>query len=454
MDFVDGVKPNVYGLSPNVVGSTLGMTLDENALDLSNIQKLLDGELSTGIAPRLLLLMDKIPAESASGTIVLSLKVLDGVDGTRDSGERELSSSVTANWVSDGTNIELTVPAQTQQVTFVPEDGIAVTATFANASPDIFTAKDEEGFGNYPGSLEVRALNFFKANTGDIELPALFTREGDYFLEVGIDQGGNDNMFYEGVPFNKLQATVKIEDVAIPEVMGFDVASSGFDEPSVVLVKPISASEVEEIELYPLLYGTNLEFDLGPHDALEAATLAGLVEGTTTLAPTLEFRLAHIPNARGSFKLAVTLTSGEDGERDEGVGERQVSATAEIDYDATGSSATMSLPAQEQLVTFAEDGLALSLTLTDVNNGTITVTPAGVQYPAELSVRLISIFNARVQGGLEASDLSQFFVPGDYHLKVEISESERESTDGVDVDKLLSYEGMPIISIEGIIPVN
>jgi hypothetical protein len=79
---------NVYGLMPTLTAKTLALTLEKNHLDLSNLQNLLDGNTATGRSPRMLFLMDKIPAKGASGIMTLSLMLLDGNDSTRSGTER------------------------------------------------------------------------------------------------------------------------------------------------------------------------------------------------------------------------------------------------------------------------------------------------------------------------------------------------------------------------------
>ncbi|MGB1904442.1 MAG: hypothetical protein ACPHOE_09355, partial [Pseudomonadales bacterium] len=451
---------NVYGLTPTVAGKTLSLMLKDNHLDLSNLKNLLDGNSATGRSPRMLFLMDEIPAAGASGTMTLSLMLIDGEDGTRSASERKLSSAVKVNWKSDGTNIELTVPSQKQTVMFA--DGtVSLSTEFDNVAPDVLTLKKDGGFSNYPAVLEVRVLDFFNANTGSIDLAALFDTEGKYFVEVGIDQGTSPNLSYQGAAIDKIQAVVSVKDISAPVVTKFNVSNGdGSDFTSaalstknaVQLVRPDSATESTSLELYPLLYGTKLEFDLGPTESLSAATLAGLAEGTqgNALAPSIEFMLDNIPNGIGDFKLTVTFTDGLDATRS-GT-ERQLSASVNASYDADGVTANMTLPGQTQTVTYTTSLLTSDITFSNVNDQMLVVTSAGADYPASLAVRMIAFYDSNAPTNAITDVWSTFFTPGNYHLKVSVDPVSGAASTAV--DGLLNYEGMPIRTVEGVIPVE
>jgi len=81
-DAIDGVKPVVYGLSPSVSAGKLSMAMNSaNKIDLSNLQNLVDGSVTTGVSPRLHLVMDGVPASGDEGSMTLNIMLLEGDDG-------------------------------------------------------------------------------------------------------------------------------------------------------------------------------------------------------------------------------------------------------------------------------------------------------------------------------------------------------------------------------------
>ena len=90
---------------------------DGVVIDRSNLKNLVDSNSATGTAPKLVLTLDKVPTAGTTGTVMLDLMLMenDDLDQTYQTAERKLSASITVNWKSDGTNVEMTVPAGGQR---------------------------------------------------------------------------------------------------------------------------------------------------------------------------------------------------------------------------------------------------------------------------------------------------------------------------------------------------
>ena len=90
---------------------------DGVVIDRSNLKNLVDSNSATGTAPKLVLTLDKVPTAGTTGTVMLDLMLMenDDLDQTYQTAERKLSASIMVNWKSDGTNVEMTVPAGGQR---------------------------------------------------------------------------------------------------------------------------------------------------------------------------------------------------------------------------------------------------------------------------------------------------------------------------------------------------
>ena len=128
LDYIDGTDPVVYALSPTVADGKMSLTMNSsNVVDLSNLKSLADDNNATGKAPRLLLVMDSVPASGESGSMDLTVTVVDGASGSRAAGDRALSGSITANWSADAKgDITVEVPAQS-----------ALTLTYTNVTREL-----------------------------------------------------------------------------------------------------------------------------------------------------------------------------------------------------------------------------------------------------------------------------------------------------------------------------
>ena len=80
-DHVDGrAKPTFYSLNPIVEDRVLKIDLSNAAIDLSPIQAILAGEGSGTDSARVAFLLDRVPASGRSGSLKLTISLVDGDD--------------------------------------------------------------------------------------------------------------------------------------------------------------------------------------------------------------------------------------------------------------------------------------------------------------------------------------------------------------------------------------
>ena len=435
-----------------VDGTILSLDLKDNSVDLSNLKRLVDGNGATGVGPKVLLMLDRVPAAGSAGSMGLMISLTDGVDATRDTGERALSAKLMVNWTSDGQDITLTVPTQSYEATeglVFESDNTKVSVPFENSTADIFKVNQDAGFANYPATLEVRAFDLFNiarvdvAQLTGVDLGSFF-KAGSYFMKVEVDQGGNGNLFYRysagQTPLTALQGKIMVAELTAAAPTGFDVKA---DFGSVSLTEPADPTTANEvISLSPLLYGDALEFDFGAGQSLEASVINGLLDGKDSdLVPVLNFKLGNVPTGSGSFTLTMALTSGLDGTYT--AGETQLASSVDVTYTGDGTSAIFTVPSQTRSVTvkdaFFPTGRTASLSSADP--ALMTVTAAGADYPATLTSKVTALFAAN---DASSSTLVEV-MPGDYHLQISIS--------GTDASAF-TFGGLPMSTVGGIIRIK
>ena len=106
-------------------------------LNLQNLKNLFDDDAATvGKSPNLHFTLDSVP--TGSGTATIKATIIDGTDGTRTSGENEISVTVNVVYIGDGTTATITVPVGTATGSYTNSDGTAVSFTIDNANVDAF----------------------------------------------------------------------------------------------------------------------------------------------------------------------------------------------------------------------------------------------------------------------------------------------------------------------------
>ena len=167
-------------VSITTTGSTASLGSDAVVLNLQNLKNAAN---STGDykAPTLSFDLLKVPTGSGSGTVTFDL--IDGSDGTRDSGERQVYMEIDVNWSGDGTTAQLTVPVQTVSGHYYASAGYRVDFEIDNLDSD--TISVTQSGPTYPSSLNVKLASIIDKleSVGSTSL----LREGNFNLSVNTD---------------------------------------------------------------------------------------------------------------------------------------------------------------------------------------------------------------------------------------------------------------------------
>ena len=182
VDYIDGTTANTHKLYPSTSGTTLSGSLVNGTIDLSNLHDVVSSQ-KNGTAPVLQFPLNSIPADGSSGTAAITIKIFDGSDTTRSSGERVIYATASVNWSSDGSTVTITAPAQSSTITYVDTSGVAIEKSFTNTESDSLTFNS--GGGTKPDSLELKLTNYIANNLSAVGLnPAGYFSASDYTLEV------------------------------------------------------------------------------------------------------------------------------------------------------------------------------------------------------------------------------------------------------------------------------
>ena len=453
LDYVDGMsnKAVVYGLSPTVsAAGKLSVAMGTgNVVDLSNLKSLVDSNGSTGMAPRLLLAMNSVPASGESGAMELTISLLEGADAVQSTSERMLTGSITANWSADASgDVAVTVPAQSLSMTYT-KGSTTATVTGANGAADMITLSQSKAFENFPATLEVRILDWFTAATktgaefAGIDLAGFF-EAGDYTVMVTIDQGTDEVLYYRRAEnaalLTSLQASVTVGEAATTmdkyDVM-VDNWSTASSSPVELHVIYPAGTPREEIRLHPAVNGKTMEFDFGPSMTIKKAHINGLLNGTADageLVPALQFKMANVPTISGAFTLKMTVGGGG------------LTMTSMVDVSYNGSDFTV--PSQTQDVTVTDSSVCQSgCTFTlESTAETLDISAPGI-YPPTLTAKLISLFDLNLAG--RNSEVTVELQAGNFDLVIEVlSDGTPTATT---LDNILTYGGVPINKVEGVI---
>ena len=453
LDYVDGMsnKAVVYGLSPTVsAAGKLSVAMGTgNVVDLSNLKNLVDSNGSTGMAPRLLLAMNSVPASGESGAMELTISLLEGADAVQSTSERMLTGSITANWSTDASgDVAVTVPAQSLSMTYT-KGSTTATVTGANGAADMITLSQSKAFENFPATLEVRILDWFTAATktgaefAGIDLAGFF-EAGDYTVMVTIDQGTDEVLYYRRAEnaalLTSLQASVTVGEAATTmdkyDVMVDDWSTASSSPVELHVIYPAGTPR-EEIRLHPAVNGKTMEFDFGPSMTIKKAHINGLLNGTADageLVPALQFKMANVPTISGAFTLKMTVGGGG------------LTMTSMVDVSYNGSDFTV--PSQTQDVTVTDSSVCQSgCTFTlESTAETLDISAPGI-YPPTLTAKLISLFDLNLAG--RNSEVTVELQAGNFDLVIEVlSDGTPTATT---LDNILTYGGVPINKVEGVI---
>ena len=245
-DYLNGLASaeSEHKIIYSTASNTMTANLSVGKLDAENLNGLLAG--TGGKSPVLKFTLANVPSAGMSGTATLATKVLDGANATVDTGERAISASANVSWSSDGSNLTLTVPSQTQSVTLVDSSGAAISGNWdIGGSSDLVTISSS-GI-NQPSTLDVKLLDFLASNIsgGGPALGSFFT-SGDYFYEFSISGIGLADA--AGKAFTKVQGSFGVDSNPGSVIYVDDVSVSESLDMATVLVT-LSSKAVDAVTL-------------------------------------------------------------------------------------------------------------------------------------------------------------------------------------------------------------
>jgi len=148
-------------------------------LNQANLTSAIEG--GAFVAPSLSLPLATLP--SGNGSASIAMVVTDGIDGDRDSGERQISSRADITWSGDGIRGTITAPAQTVNASYVTSSGATVDLEVENFSADVLQVASSGV--QVPTSLNVRIASLLERF--DALIPESLVRAGDYHIAISTD---------------------------------------------------------------------------------------------------------------------------------------------------------------------------------------------------------------------------------------------------------------------------
>ena len=143
-DYLNGssssqVNYSLYGVHDG--NTTLVADLVGAKLDYDNLKSIINND-GSGTPMDLNFELSSLPI--GSGSTMVKLKLFYGDDVVQDSDEDYLQVALTANWESDGTSMQIKLPADSNVVaTFFDRGGTSLSRTVTNLTEDIFTVDQD-----------------------------------------------------------------------------------------------------------------------------------------------------------------------------------------------------------------------------------------------------------------------------------------------------------------------
>jgi hypothetical protein len=379
-------------LDYTVVGNMASVDLRAAPLNLTNMENaVFGGDFRT---PVLSFGLSTLPIGSGADTI--SINLLDGLDSSVDSGERQVNVELNVEWESDGTTASITVPAQTISAFYKTVAGVQVDVEIVNADSDVLTITS--GGAAYPATLEVKLVSlitqFNSLPLGDI------LSSGVYHLDVttSLPLKAATGESVEGVStIVEFADAFKLADAAI----------------ALQDTNPLDGSTVETDHEVTLVDGF-LSVDLRSAP-ISLLNIRNGLNGLSFISPRVSFALSAIPSGAGTETVTINLIDGVDSVRDSG--ERQVTVALDIEWDADGTAATITVPAQDTSAFYiTSSGVQIDVALSDADLDVLSITSAGADYPASLELKLLSLI-AKLSG----FPLDELLTNGVFHIDVTTS---------------------------------
>ena len=204
-DYLDGstsrqVDYSLYGVHDG--DSTLVADLIGANLDYENLKQILDND-GTGNPMDLSFELSNLPI--GSGTTSVNLRLYHGEDVIQGSDEDYLQVSLTADWESDGSTLEVKLPANSNLVaTFFDRGGTQLSRTYTNLDEDILNI-DQDG-PNRPASLNLRLSKLFTIFPTEVSGLSNFL-DGKAKFTYQVEFGNFTIYDHLKNSFNKIQGT-------------------------------------------------------------------------------------------------------------------------------------------------------------------------------------------------------------------------------------------------------
>ena len=464
-DHVDGrAKPTFYSLNPIVEDRVLKIDLSNAAIDLGPIQAILEGESQgAGVdSARVAFLLDRVPASGRTGSLKMTIALIDGEDAVfgAEVNERLFKTTFEVDWSSDGALVSFVAPVQDQVVETSLGSGpfwVSANRTFEDVQPTIIEARIPAEYPGYPLLLEFDLLALF--GEGLIEklkevglfgtVTSWFNDVSDYYLVVELaDIGGADESFlgFQGRSFNRIQGAVKIQEVVLGVSDGFDLSlqtaepsstQSGFT----LSVNPaVPGTERLSQGLFAVLCGETLCFEPLPGGYLSREGLIDQV-GLSPAGPaaTLVAGLSRLPAANENLTYRVTWTEGEDGLRAED--EAMITMAVPMTFEPNESADVFTVIAGSASFLRTDNDGCAAAGACEVRELDLQAAPVSSARPAGGATRALEFDLLPITTRDTGTDgyFDGFFKAGPYHVKVEFTGR----------TGLLSYEQQTITGIEG-----
>ncbi|MGY8863543.1 MAG: Calx-beta domain-containing protein, partial [Pseudomonadales bacterium] len=151
-DFDPATGLNIENRIPLIsADSVLTLDTDNALLNLQNLNNL-GADSGDFITPTLSFALAKIPTGSGSSSVAFDL--IEGEDGSRDSGEKQFHMNFNVDWTSDGTTAQITAAAaQTVTGYYYTPGGTRFDFDVNNAHSDIISVTQSEN--GYPVMLNI-----------------------------------------------------------------------------------------------------------------------------------------------------------------------------------------------------------------------------------------------------------------------------------------------------------
>ncbi len=215
-DYLNGssssqVQHSLYGVHDGT--TTLVADLVGAKLDYENLKQIIDND-GTGTPLDLSFELSSLPV--GSGSTSVTLRLFYGSDAVQDSNEDYLQVTLTANWESDGTTLQVQLPANSNLVaTFFDRSGTTLSRTVTNIAEDVITATKDGP--NRPTSLAIRLSTLFNAFPTEVSGLSSFL-DGAATFTYQVEFGSFTIYDHLENPFTKIQGTFAVNstpDIAV-----------------------------------------------------------------------------------------------------------------------------------------------------------------------------------------------------------------------------------------------